>query len=67
MPGSFHEFGTPEYHAYLPHGQRNPGSRAVIVIKVHMVGTVSIPSYPTISNSFHSFLKSVLRFLYPNL
>ncbi|KZV75212.1 hypothetical protein PENSPDRAFT_681178 [Peniophora sp. CONT] len=37
--GHVHEFGTPEYEQLLPPGKRQPGSRAVIVVDVHRVGT----------------------------
>ncbi|KAK0186847.1 hypothetical protein F5146DRAFT_1004909 [Armillaria mellea] len=38
--GKFYEFGTPEYNALIPPETRHPGSRAVIMIDVHKVGTV---------------------------
>jgi hypothetical protein len=43
-----HEFGSPYYNRLLPENTRNAGSRAVIVIDVHKVGTVSTyaPSLP---------------------
>jgi len=37
--GTVHEFGTPEYDAKIPPSKRKPGSRSVIVIRVHRVGT----------------------------
>ncbi|TFK48056.1 hypothetical protein OE88DRAFT_599620 [Heliocybe sulcata] len=37
--GSVHEFGTPEYDAFISPEERKPGSRAVIVMDVHKVGT----------------------------
>lgn len=37
--GTFYEFGTPEYDSLLPPGKRRPGSRAVIIVDVHKVGT----------------------------
>jgi len=40
IPGTFYEFGTPEYNQYITPDIRTPGSRAVIVIDVHKVGTV---------------------------
>jgi len=46
--GTVHEFGTPEYEKLLPVDVRQPGSRAVIMIDVHKVGTscgFSIPFY----------------------
>ncbi|KAH7096196.1 hypothetical protein BKA62DRAFT_644575 [Auriculariales sp. MPI-PUGE-AT-0066] len=50
--GRVHEYGTPEYEKHI--GQnRNPGSRAVIVIDVHKVGTscgYAIPFYQFISH-----------------
>lgn len=39
--GSYHEFGTPEYNKLLPPGTRQPGSRAVIIVDIWKVGTVS--------------------------
>jgi hypothetical protein len=39
--GSYHEFGSPEYEAHIPPKNRTPGSRAIIVIDIHKVGTVS--------------------------
>jgi len=38
--GTVYEFGTPEYDAYIPASNRKAGSRAVVVIDVHKVGTV---------------------------
>ncbi|TFK48057.1 hypothetical protein OE88DRAFT_1665133 [Heliocybe sulcata] len=46
--GQVHEFGTPEYDAYLPPGKRAPGSRSVIVVDVYKVGTTcgyAVPFY----------------------
>lgn len=40
-----YEFGTPEYHDYIPDHIRKPGSRSVIVVDVHKVGSVSIIDY----------------------
>ncbi|TFK34639.1 hypothetical protein BDQ12DRAFT_360097 [Crucibulum laeve] len=37
--GTVYEFGTPEYEALLPVEKRLPGSRSVIVVDVHKVGT----------------------------
>jgi len=37
--GTVYEFDTPEYAAFLPPDKRRPGSRAVIVIAVHRVGS----------------------------
>ncbi|KAJ3724225.1 hypothetical protein DFJ43DRAFT_637875 [Lentinula guzmanii] len=37
--GTVHEYGTPEYNEFIPKN-RLPGSRAVIVVDVHKVGTV---------------------------
>jgi len=57
--GSYHEFGTLEYEAYLPEQKRSPGSRAIICIDIHKVGTscgFGIPLYdykadrPTLNN-----------------
>ncbi|KAJ2918100.1 hypothetical protein MD484_g2312, partial [Candolleomyces efflorescens] len=46
--GKVYEFGTPEYDALLPAEKRQPGSRAVIWIDVHKVGSscgYSIPFF----------------------
>lgn len=43
------EFGTPEYEELLPAGKRQPGSRAVIWVDVHKVGTVRRPLPSTTS------------------
>ncbi|KAF9479205.1 hypothetical protein BDN70DRAFT_703892 [Pholiota conissans] len=51
--GTVHEFDTPEYNAYIPLNKRQPGSRSVIVIDVHKVGSscgFSIPFYSFKSN-----------------
>lgn len=37
--GTVHEFGTPEYNEYIPPSNRKAGSRAIIVIDIHKVGT----------------------------
>ncbi|KAG1734265.1 uncharacterized protein EDB91DRAFT_1297343 [Suillus paluster] len=37
--GTVYEFGTPEYNEYIPPSGRKAGSRAIIVIDVHKVGT----------------------------
>jgi len=37
--GTVYEFDTPEYNAFIPPDKRRTGSRAVIVIAVHKVGT----------------------------
>ncbi|KZT40307.1 hypothetical protein SISSUDRAFT_983511 [Sistotremastrum suecicum HHB10207 ss-3] len=37
--GTAYEIGTPEYESYIPFKSRKPGSRAVIVLKIHKVGT----------------------------
>jgi len=37
--GTVHEFGTPEYEAYIPPKERISGSRSVIVIDIHKVST----------------------------
>lgn len=39
--GTAYEFGTPEYEMRIPLEKRKPGSRAVIVVDVHKVGSVS--------------------------
>ncbi|KAF8132871.1 hypothetical protein EV363DRAFT_1215468 [Boletus edulis] len=46
--GTVHEFGTPEYDAFIPPASRKAGSRAAIVIDVHKVATscgFGIPQY----------------------
>ncbi|KAK0458263.1 uncharacterized protein EV420DRAFT_1544603 [Desarmillaria tabescens] len=46
--GKFYEFGTPEYNAFILPETRHPGSRAVIMIDVHKVGTscgYAVPFY----------------------
>jgi len=46
--GTVYEFGNPEYEKYLPLDVRQPGSRAIIMIDIHKVGTscsFSIPFY----------------------
>ncbi|KAJ2918119.1 hypothetical protein MD484_g2293, partial [Candolleomyces efflorescens] len=46
--GSYYELGSPEYDALLPPGTRQPGSRAVIILKVYKVATTcgySVPYY----------------------
>ncbi|KAF8184807.1 hypothetical protein BJ912DRAFT_974134, partial [Pholiota molesta] len=46
--GTVHEFDTPGYNALIPLDKRQPGSRAVIVIDIHKVGTscgYAIPFY----------------------
>ncbi|KIK58718.1 hypothetical protein GYMLUDRAFT_45051 [Collybiopsis luxurians FD-317 M1] len=46
--GTVYEFGTPEYNQYISPETRAPGSRAVIMIDVHKVGTscgYAIPFY----------------------
>ncbi|KAJ2921376.1 hypothetical protein H1R20_g15717, partial [Candolleomyces eurysporus] len=46
--GKVYEFGTPEYDTFLPPEKRQPGSRAVIWVDVHKVGTscgYSIPFF----------------------
>ncbi|TFK34649.1 hypothetical protein BDQ12DRAFT_689317 [Crucibulum laeve] len=37
--GTVYEFGTPEYDTLLPAESRQPGSRSVIMVDVHKVGT----------------------------
>ncbi|KAF7377990.1 Pyridoxamine phosphate oxidase [Mycena sanguinolenta] len=37
--GTAYEFGTPEYNNYISPESRKPGTRAVIVVDVHKVGT----------------------------
>ncbi|KAK0200086.1 hypothetical protein DFS33DRAFT_1366884 [Desarmillaria ectypa] len=46
--GKSYEFGTPEYNALISPETRHPGSRAVIIINVHKVGTscgYAVPFY----------------------
>jgi len=46
--GTVYEFGTPEYEELLPVSKRQAGSRAVIMVDVHKVGSscgFSIPFY----------------------
>jgi hypothetical protein len=44
--GTVYEFGTPEYDAFIPASTRKAGSRAVIIIDVHKVGTVRSSKFP---------------------
>ncbi|KAJ6494070.1 hypothetical protein C8R47DRAFT_397492 [Mycena vitilis] len=37
--GTVYEFGTPEYNTFISPESRKPGSRSVIVVDVHKVGT----------------------------
>ena len=39
-----HEFGTPEFERYLPAEERHSGARSAIVIDVHKVSSVRLPS-----------------------
>ncbi|KLO07052.1 hypothetical protein SCHPADRAFT_860666 [Schizopora paradoxa] len=58
--GTVHELGTPEYEAKIPPSKRMPGSRSVIVIKVHRVGTScgwGVPYY-----KFEGHRRSLLTF-----
>ncbi|KAF8965404.1 hypothetical protein BDZ97DRAFT_1658971 [Flammula alnicola] len=51
--GFFHEIGTPEYEALIGSEKRLPGSRAVIGLDVHKVGTTcgyAVPYYQFISH-----------------
>ncbi|KAI5122690.1 hypothetical protein M0805_009743 [Coniferiporia weirii] len=46
--GTSYQFGTPEYDELIPKGTRTPGSRAVIIVDVHKVGSscgYSVPFY----------------------
>ncbi|KAI0641202.1 hypothetical protein C8Q79DRAFT_1003903 [Trametes meyenii] len=46
--GTVHEFGTPEYDAFIPPAERHASSRAAIVIDVHRVTTscgYAVPLY----------------------
>jgi hypothetical protein len=40
MTGTVYEFGTPEFNNFIPPESRKPGTRTVIVVDVHKVGTV---------------------------
>ncbi|KAJ3502974.1 hypothetical protein NLJ89_g8642 [Agrocybe chaxingu] len=51
--GAVYEYGTAEYNELLPAEKRQPGSRSVIMLDVHKVGTscgYSIPFYTFKSN-----------------
>ncbi|KZT24400.1 hypothetical protein NEOLEDRAFT_1135235 [Neolentinus lepideus HHB14362 ss-1] len=51
--GKVHEFGSPEYSSYAPPANRTPGSRSVIVVDVHKVGTscgFGVPFYEFIGH-----------------
>lgn len=41
IQGTVYEYGTPEYDEFLPEAKRMPGSRAVIIVDVYKVGSVS--------------------------
>ncbi|KAF8603145.1 hypothetical protein BDV93DRAFT_473497 [Ceratobasidium sp. AG-I] len=46
--GEVHEFGSPRYSELIPLEERLPGSRAVVIVNVHKVGTscgYSVPLY----------------------
>ncbi|KAF8892727.1 hypothetical protein CPB85DRAFT_1230539 [Mucidula mucida] len=46
--GTIYEFGTPEYNSFISASTRRPGSRAVIMIHVHKVGSscgYAVPLY----------------------
>jgi len=46
--GTFHEYGSEEYARYIPGATRFPGSRAVVIVDVHKVGTscgYAVPFY----------------------
>ncbi|EJD04571.1 uncharacterized protein FOMMEDRAFT_83444 [Fomitiporia mediterranea MF3/22] len=46
--GQVYEYGSPEYNEFIPKETRKPGSRSVIVVDVHKVGSscgYSIPFY----------------------
>ncbi|KAF8876662.1 hypothetical protein BD779DRAFT_1559883 [Infundibulicybe gibba] len=46
--GTVHEYGTPEYAKFLSPTNRQPGSRAIIVVDIHQVGTTcgwAVPFY----------------------
>lgn len=38
-----HELGSARYEELIPAGERLPGSRAVIEVEIHKVGSVSLP------------------------
>ncbi|KAF9004556.1 hypothetical protein BDQ17DRAFT_1354214 [Cyathus striatus] len=51
--GSVYEFGTPEYDALLPGGERTPGSRAAVVVDIYKVASTcgySVPYYQFLSH-----------------
>lgn len=50
--GKVYEFGTPKYCELIPVEKRQPGSRAVIMLDIHKVGTVSVTIDPSISNVY---------------
>jgi len=56
-----YEYGTPEYEK-LVGDKRQPGSRAVIVVDIHKVGTVSdgLPVVPVIMSGNLLLLRSDL-------
>lgn len=54
--GIWHEYGTPEYDELCPAAERLPGSRAVIVVSVHKVGTVSSIRFHYLHSSFTNCL-----------
>ncbi|KAL1674333.1 hypothetical protein EV122DRAFT_293524 [Schizophyllum commune] len=37
--GTVYEYGTPEYERYIPAEKRKPGSRSVILVDIHKVGS----------------------------
>ncbi|KAL1702075.1 hypothetical protein EV121DRAFT_210797 [Schizophyllum commune] len=37
--GTVYEYGTPEYEQYIPAEKRKPGSRSVILVDIHKVGS----------------------------
>lgn len=58
-----YEFGTPEYKKLLPLDKRQPGSRAVIWVDVHKVGTVRI--YLSIAlQPFRAFTDCCFSFIF---
>ncbi|KAL1727958.1 hypothetical protein EV714DRAFT_216207 [Schizophyllum commune] len=50
--GQVYEYGTPEYAKYIPNEKRKPGSRSVILVKIHKASSscgYAVPFYDFIS------------------
>ncbi|KAH8827643.1 hypothetical protein DL96DRAFT_1106022 [Flagelloscypha sp. PMI_526] len=54
--GEVYEFGSPEYDQYIPQDKREAGSRAVILINIHKVGTSCGYSVPFFQYKCDRFL-----------